>query len=84
MLSTQHNCLTFIVYHVFSNREVHGQRAFLHHLQLPGEDHPRAAVALHSLPLRAAAAEPDRAAAAGGRRERGVRLYSPQFFGLSY
>lgn len=82
MLSTLHICLKFtilIVYYVFSsNRKVHGQRAFLHHLQLPGEDHPRAAVSMHSLPLRAAAAEPDRAAAAGGRREGGVR-YCPEF-----
>lgn len=63
------------MYLIPSNREVHGERAFLHHLQLPGQDHPGAAVALHALSLRAAARVAGRAATAGYRTEGGVRIY---------
>lgn len=44
-----------------SDGEVHAQRALLPHLQLRVQDHPRAAVALHALPLPA----PARALCAG-------------------
>lgn len=36
-----------------SDREVHGERAILHHLQLPVQRHPRHSVEMHEIPIRA-------------------------------
>lgn len=44
-------CVTIIF--IQSDREVHGERAILHHLQLPLLHHPRHSVQMHPVPIRA-------------------------------
>lgn len=55
-----------------SNRKVHGERAVLHNLQLPRQDHPSSAVSLHAIPIRAATPTAGRAPGTGDRAGRRV------------
>ena len=55
-----------------SNRKVYGERSVLYDLQLPVQDHSRAAVAMHTLQIRTSGAEADGAPTAARHRAREV------------